>query len=65
MRKFFQLEKQGKISDDQLQEWIASTPDIKHLPEKAKKKPKKKSNKRSIKRYKTKHRKYGKKKKKG
>jgi len=33
LRKFFLLEKQGKITDAKLQEWIASTPNIKALPE--------------------------------
>jgi len=42
LRKFFQLEKQGKITDEQLQEFIASTPNIKGLPEKVKSKKHKK-----------------------
>ncbi len=33
LRKFFLLAKKGKISDEQLQEWIAATPNIKNLPE--------------------------------
>ncbi|MEM3609334.1 MAG: hypothetical protein QW076_00285 [Candidatus Anstonellales archaeon] len=40
IRKFFALEKKGKISDETLQEWIASTPDIKHLPERVGRKKK-------------------------
>ena len=38
LRKFFQLEKEGKITDNKLQEFIASTPNIKGLPEKVKSK---------------------------
>jgi len=45
MRKFFALERKGKISDDKLQEWIASTPNIKRLPEKVKSKRKSKKHK--------------------
>jgi len=33
LRKFFRLAKQGKISDETLQEWIAATPNIVILPE--------------------------------
>lgn len=45
LRKFFELEKQGKITDAQLQEWIASTPNIAKLPERIKPKSKKGRNK--------------------
>jgi hypothetical protein len=45
MRKFFALEKKGKISNDKLQEWIASTPNIKGLPERVGSKTKHKKHK--------------------
>ena len=38
LRKLFQLEKEGKISEDKLQEFIASTRNLKTLPERVKSK---------------------------
>jgi len=45
IRKFFLLEKKSKISNDTLQEFIRSTPDIKNLPERVRRKKSKKSKK--------------------
>lgn len=45
LRKFYQLEKKGKITHDKLQEWIASTPNINNLPERVGSKTKHKKHK--------------------
>lgn len=39
LRKFYQLKKEGKISQSKIDEWEAATPNLKKLPEKAPKQP--------------------------
>jgi hypothetical protein len=42
LRKFFILNKQGKISDKILEEWLKTTPSVKRLPERVSRKKSKK-----------------------